>query len=142
MNEPMLEGKSHVIPKQVVWDAWLKVKENGGAAGADGVPMGQFEERVKDNLYKLWNRVSVLNRGVARNSSSALYPAGLIVTIGYGALATFRDRRRCWLWRPRRAGLAITPARVFSFYPGSRPLFSGVFVLDPAGFHYRYCGSW
>jgi hypothetical protein len=58
MNEPMLEGKSHVIPKQVVWDAWLKVKENGGAAGVDGVTMGQFEERVKDNLYKLWNRMS------------------------------------------------------------------------------------
>ncbi|MGZ6791169.1 MAG: hypothetical protein ACXVGQ_14775, partial [Mycobacteriaceae bacterium] len=54
MNEPMLEGKSHVIPKQVVWDAWLKVKENGGAAGVDGVTIGQFEERVKDNLYKLW----------------------------------------------------------------------------------------
>lgn len=29
MSEPMPEGKSHVIPKQVVWDAWLKVKRNG-----------------------------------------------------------------------------------------------------------------
>jgi len=58
MNEPMPEGKSHFISKQVVWDAWLKVKENGGAAGADGVTMRQFEERVKDNLYKLWNRMS------------------------------------------------------------------------------------
>ncbi len=54
MSEPMPEGKSHVIPKQVVWEAWLKVKENGGAAGVDGVTIGQFEERVKDNLYKLW----------------------------------------------------------------------------------------
>ena len=58
MNEPMPEGKSHVIPKQVVWDAWLKVKENGGAAGVDGVTIRQFEERVQDNLYKLWNRMS------------------------------------------------------------------------------------
>lgn len=58
MSEPMLEGKSHVIPKQVVWEAWLKVKENGGAAGVDGVTIGQFEKRVKDNLYKLWNRMS------------------------------------------------------------------------------------
>jgi hypothetical protein len=28
-----LKGKSHVIPKRLVWDAWLKVKDNGGAAG-------------------------------------------------------------------------------------------------------------
>jgi hypothetical protein len=36
----------------------LKVKENGGAAGADGVTIGQFEEDLKGNLYKLWNRMS------------------------------------------------------------------------------------
>jgi len=34
------------------------VKENGGAAGADGVSISQFEEELKDNLYKLWNRMS------------------------------------------------------------------------------------
>ena len=58
MSEPMPEGKSYFIPKQVVWNAWLKVKKKGGAAGADGVTIGQFEERLKDNLYKLWNRMS------------------------------------------------------------------------------------
>jgi RNA-directed DNA polymerase len=58
MSEPMPEGKSYFIPKQVVWNAWLKVKRKGGAAGADGVTIGQFEEKVKDNLYKLWNRMS------------------------------------------------------------------------------------
>ena len=58
MSEPMLQGKSHDIPKRLVWDAWLKVKENGGAAGADGVTIEQFEERLKDNLYRLWNRMS------------------------------------------------------------------------------------
>lgn len=36
----------------------MKVKENGGAAGADGVTIEQFEVRVKDNLYRLWNRMS------------------------------------------------------------------------------------
>jgi group II intron reverse transcriptase/maturase len=41
-----------------VWDAWLKVKRNGGAAGADGVTIEQFEQRVKDNLYRLWNRMT------------------------------------------------------------------------------------
>ena len=53
-----MEGKSHDIPKRLVWEAWLKVKKNGGAGGADGVTIGQFEERLKDNLYKLWNRMS------------------------------------------------------------------------------------
>jgi len=58
MSEPKSQVKSHDIPKRLVWDAWLKVKENGGAAGADGVSISQFEERLKDNLYKLWNRMS------------------------------------------------------------------------------------
>jgi RNA-directed DNA polymerase len=58
VHESRLKGKSHVIPKQLVWDAWLKVKENGGAAGADGVSIEQFEEGLKDNLYVLWNRMS------------------------------------------------------------------------------------
>ena len=44
MREPRLKGKSYVIPKRLVWDAWLKVKEKGGAAGADGVTIEQFEE--------------------------------------------------------------------------------------------------
>ena len=58
MHESRLKGKSHVIPKRLVWDAWLKVKRNGGAAGADGVTIGQFEEDLSGNLYRLWNRMS------------------------------------------------------------------------------------
>jgi hypothetical protein len=58
MSEPRLLGKSHDIPKIMVWDAWLKVKEKGGAAGADGVTIEQFEAKVKDNLYKLWSASS------------------------------------------------------------------------------------
>jgi RNA-directed DNA polymerase len=58
VSEPRLQGKSHDIPKQLIWAAWLKVKSNGGAAGADGVTIEQFEERVKDNLYRLWNRMA------------------------------------------------------------------------------------
>jgi retron-type reverse transcriptase len=58
MHESKLQGKSYVIPKRLVWDAWLKVKRNGGAAGVDGVSIEQFEVNVKDNLFKLWNRMS------------------------------------------------------------------------------------
>ena len=43
MSEPRSEGKSHDIPRQLIWDAWVKVKRNGGAAGADGVTVEQFE---------------------------------------------------------------------------------------------------
>lgn len=58
MSELKSPIKSHDIPKLLVWRAWLKVKENGGAAGADGVSISQFEADLKGNLYKLWNRMS------------------------------------------------------------------------------------
>ena len=58
MSQPGLQGKSHDIPKRLIWAAWLKVKSNGGAAGADGVTIEQFESRLADNLYRLWNRMS------------------------------------------------------------------------------------
>jgi group II intron reverse transcriptase/maturase len=58
MHEPRLQGKSHVIPKQLVWDAWLKVKDKKGAAGPDGVTVEQFEGNLQRNLYGLWNRMS------------------------------------------------------------------------------------
>src|SRR5260370_12778636 len=58
MTEPMLQGKTHDIPKRLVWDAWLKVKENKGAAGADGMTIGRFEADLRGSLYKLWNRMS------------------------------------------------------------------------------------
>lgn len=58
MREPKLKGKSYDIPKRLLWDAWLKVKDNGGAAGADGVTIDQFAEDLSGNLYRLWNRMS------------------------------------------------------------------------------------
>jgi RNA-directed DNA polymerase len=36
VSQPGLQGKSHDIPKRLIWVAWLKVKSNGGAAGAEG----------------------------------------------------------------------------------------------------------
>jgi RNA-directed DNA polymerase len=53
-----LDGKPFAIPKELVWQAWKQVKKNGGAAGADGVTIEIFEKDLKDNLYKVWNRMS------------------------------------------------------------------------------------
>ena len=58
VHELKLKGKSHDIPKRLVWDAWLKVKANGGAAGADGITIEQFEQDLSKSLYRLWNRMS------------------------------------------------------------------------------------
>src|SRR5712691_7800228 len=42
----------------MVWEAYLKVKANKGAAGVDGESIEEFEKNLKGNLYKLWNRMS------------------------------------------------------------------------------------
>jgi group II intron reverse transcriptase/maturase len=52
------EAKPYVIPKQLVWEAYKRVKANRGAAGVDGETLTAFEEDLKDNLYKVWNRMS------------------------------------------------------------------------------------
>lgn len=54
----MSEAKPCSIAKQEVWEAYQKVKANHGAAGVDGQSITEFETRVKDNLYRLWNRMS------------------------------------------------------------------------------------
>ena len=54
----MSTTKSFDISKQVVWEAYKKVKENKGAAGVDEESIKDFEKNLKDNLYKIWNRMS------------------------------------------------------------------------------------
>jgi RNA-directed DNA polymerase len=46
------------IEKKLVYKAYKAVKSNAGAAGVDGQSIGQFEADLKNNLYKLWNRMS------------------------------------------------------------------------------------
>jgi len=52
------KAKSFEISKHVVWDAWKHVKANQGAAGVDSESIADFEGNLKDNLYKIWNRMS------------------------------------------------------------------------------------
>jgi group II intron reverse transcriptase/maturase len=50
--------KPFVISKWAVQVAWEKVKANRGAAGVDGQSIEAFEKDLKNNLYKIWNRMS------------------------------------------------------------------------------------
>lgn len=54
----MEKAKPFEIPKKLLWEAYQLIKSNGGAAGIDGQTIKGFEEHLKDNLYKLWNRMS------------------------------------------------------------------------------------
>ena len=56
----MFETKSTTVPitKQMVKNAYRKVKSNQGSAGIDRESLKDFEENLLDNLYKLWNRMS------------------------------------------------------------------------------------
>jgi RNA-directed DNA polymerase len=58
VDELKAPGKPFRITRQEVWDAWLKVKGNQGAPGADGQSIEAFEADLKGNLYKIWNRMS------------------------------------------------------------------------------------
>ena len=53
-----MSAKAFDIPKKLVWDAYLDVKKSGGGPGIDGQRMEDFERDLKNNLYKIWNRLS------------------------------------------------------------------------------------
>lgn len=50
--------KPFQISQQEVLAAYRSVKTNRGAGGVDGVDFEKYEANLKDNLYKLWNRLS------------------------------------------------------------------------------------
>jgi len=58
VSEPNHGGKPFAISKRLVWEAWLRVKANQGAAGVDEESIQAFEANLRGNLYKLWNRMS------------------------------------------------------------------------------------
>ena len=57
-EEVMITAKPFVISKRRVYEAYRLVKANAGSAGVDKQSIAAFEEDLKDNLYKLWNRMS------------------------------------------------------------------------------------
>ena len=58
MDGPKQKVKSFEIPKRLIYEAWEKVRENGGAPGVDAVSITEFGANERKNLYKLWNRMS------------------------------------------------------------------------------------
>ena len=71
----MPEAKPYDISKQVVWEAYLKVKANHGAAGVDGESIEAFEYRLE---------------GITSTRS------------GIGCLRGATSHRRCVSWRSRK----------------------------------------
>jgi group II intron reverse transcriptase/maturase len=52
------KAKPFCIPKRWVWEAYKRVRANGGAAGVDDQSIAEFDQDLENNLYKLWNRLS------------------------------------------------------------------------------------
>ena len=54
----MSKAKPFSISKRVVFESYKRVKANKGAAGVDQESILDFEKDLKNNLYKIWNRMS------------------------------------------------------------------------------------
>lgn len=54
----MKEAKPLEISKRIVYEAYKRVKANGGGAGIDNIDMEAYAGAMSDRLYTLWNRMS------------------------------------------------------------------------------------
>ena len=54
----MKQTKSYKISKTLIYEAYKQVKANKGCHGVDEQSIKDFEQNLKNNLYKLWNRMS------------------------------------------------------------------------------------
>jgi RNA-directed DNA polymerase len=58
MDQLKSQVKPFEISKWEVKEAWEDVRANKGAPGVDGESIADFEKDLKNNLYKVWNRMS------------------------------------------------------------------------------------
>ncbi len=65
LKRPTIDGRSCSVPtkpfdisKTEVFEAYKRVKANKGGEGCDGQSLKDFDVHLKDNLYKIWNRLS------------------------------------------------------------------------------------
>ena len=54
----MEAAKPFEISKALVFQAYREVKSKGGSAGIDHESIEDFERNLKENLYRIWNRMS------------------------------------------------------------------------------------
>ncbi|MCG8613778.1 MAG: group II intron reverse transcriptase/maturase [Pseudomonadales bacterium] len=57
-DDPTYKAKPFEVPKRLIWNAWKRVAANKGAAGVDMETIDTYQERLGQNLYTLWNRMS------------------------------------------------------------------------------------
>jgi len=124
--------KSFCISKNEVWLAYKQVKANKGAAGLDGQTIKEFEQDLKGNLYKLWNRMS---------SGSYLPPPVLRVEIPKPdgrmrplGIPTVADRIAQMVVKQR-----LEPGLEQHFHPDSYGYRPGKSALDAVGKARRCC---
>jgi RNA-directed DNA polymerase len=58
MTATIPTDKPFQIDKKRVYEAYKAVRSNRGAAGVDGQTLEQFDEDLRGNLYKIWNRMA------------------------------------------------------------------------------------
>jgi len=61
--------KPFKIAKKQVYEAYKAVKSNAGSAGVDGQTIGQFDADLRNNLYKLWNRMTSADARMVRTKA-------------------------------------------------------------------------
>jgi RNA-directed DNA polymerase len=125
--------KPYVISKHLVLEAYEKVKANRGAAGVDGQTLAMFDKDLKNNLYKIWNRMS---------SGSYTPPAVRLVEIPKGTtgetrplgIPTVSDRIAQMVVK-----LVMEPKVEPHFHPDSYGYRPGKSALDAVGITRKRC---
>lgn len=54
----MKTAKPFDISKELVWHAYELIKANKGSAGVDEQSLVDFDKDLKNNLYRVWNRLA------------------------------------------------------------------------------------